>query len=962
VSRALLFVLAGVGAFLYAAAIVLVASSDTDDLPVIATAAIFAGVTFVVTGILATARRPENRTGPLMLAVGYLWSLGALTESSNGVTFTLGILLGQLAFAPLSQLLLSFPSGVLERRSERRLVAAVWAAVVTFPLLIVLVTPDVAPSCDDCPDNAFLLWENQTLGDVLGLLFAASGIALAVTIGVLLIRRYRAATPPLRRLLAPVYAFSLLTLGALVVANAVGSVWEPGGLVFGFVAVAFLSLVPIAFLGGLLRSRLARGSVANVVVAIGRGTPLRDALADALGDPSLSVAYWSERQREWVDEEGRALADPIAEPPRMASFVEHDGHRVAALVHDVSLADQPGLIEAVSAAASLQLANERLGAELRSQLALLDTAVNTAPSLLSVVDTHGRIRNFNRAVEQAVGVDDPEEIRGRLFWDVFIDPDEREGMRQRFLGSGPDFAPAVYENGFTNGKGERLVIQWSSAPIVEDGQVVAVVAGGLDITERKQRELELQLERDSTDTLVQTIPTLIVVTDDHGVVLLHEGRAGINRAFRDTLGWTDEQVGDRPFREFVAPGDAEALGVAIQAAVPEQPTAEQESRWRHADGRLVVVAWQAVTIPDPSEAGRRLVLVSGTDVTERKRRELELQRQRDFLDTVGESVPSLLVIVDTDAVIMPDSLNRPFRETFGWESEEAVGRSFLELVDPADQYAVLMAIAAAANGVERTDLEARWLPKDGGEPRVVAWTATPLPEVADRPLVLISGEDVTERKRQDEEIRASRKRIVQAADDARRRLERNLHDGAQQRLVSLSLSLRLAEAKLASDPAQAAEIIGGAREELAHALDELRELARGIHPAVLTERGLGAALEGVVLRTPLPVELELPAERLSPPVEAAAYYVISEALTNVAKYAEATSAHVRVTYDEGLELVHVEVADDGSGGADPEHGSGLRGLADRVAALDGTLLVESPQGVGTRIIAAIPVRDTVLSK
>jgi signal transduction histidine kinase len=228
--------------------------------------------------------------------------------------------------------------------------------------------------------------------------------------------------------------------------------------------------------------------------------------------------------------------------------------------------------------------------------------------------------------------------------------------------------------------------------------------------------------------------------------------------------------------------------------------------------------------------------------------------------------------------------------------------------------------------------------------------------------VLISGEDVTERKRQDEEIRASRKRIVQAADDARRRLERNLHDGAQQRLVSLSLSLRLAEAKLASDPEQAAAIIGGAREELAHALDELRELARGIHPAVLTERGLGAALEGVVLRTPLPVELELPAERLAPPVEAAAYYVISEALTNVAKYADATSAHVRVTYDQDLELVTVEVADDGSGGADPAQGSGLRGLADRVAALDGTLLVESPPGVGTRITAAIPVRDTVLAK
>jgi signal transduction histidine kinase len=249
-----------------------------------------------------------------------------------------------------------------------------------------------------------------------------------------------------------------------------------------------------------------------------------------------------------------------------------------------------------------------------------------------------------------------------------------------------------------------------------------------------------------------------------------------------------------------------------------------------------------------------------------------------------------------------------------------------------------------------------------GEPVIVAWTATPIPGHRGTPLVLISGVDVTLRKRQEEEIRASRARIVQAADDARRKLERNLHDGAQQRLVSLSLSLRLAEAKLASDPKQAGEILAGARDELAFAVDELRELARGIHPAVLTERGLAAALEGVVARTPLPVELELPGLRLPDQVEAAAYYVVSEALTNVAKYAGASAAHVRVLHDEELELVTVEVSDDGAGGADPGQGSGLRGLADRLAALDGTLDVESPAGEGTRVRAAIPVRDAVLSR
>ena len=951
---------AAAAAAVYAVSVVLLARTDHEDTTLLAAVAVFVGVGFVATGLVATARRPDNHTGPLMLATGFLWALPTLQAANGSAAFTVGYVLGEVGFAPFAHLLLAFPTGRLERSLDRAVVGAAWVTALLFPLLLALFDPTPVPGCEDCPANALLLADAPAAAVAAGLSFAIVATAVAGVLTVRLVHRYRSATPPLRRVLAPVYGISVLALATVVATNFAYSVSQPVGLVFSALAFVTVGLVPVAFLAGILRSRLARGSVANVVVAIGRGTPLRDALADALGDPSLTIAYWSDRRGAWVDEDGRPLPDVLAEGTRVASFVEHEGERVAALVHDASLLDEPGLIEAVSATASLQLASERVRAELRSQLAVLDTAINTAPSLLSVVDTEGRIRNFNRALVEATGVEDPESLRGEFFWNVFMDPEERDAMRERFHAAGPEWRPAVYENTFTNARGERLVIQWSSAPIVEDGRVVGIVAGGLDITERKRRELELQRERDSTDVLVQTIPTLIVVTDAAGTILEHEGRAGVNRAFRETLGWTDADVGGRPFAALVAPEDAPAVEAAVAAAVAGEPAAEQESRWLSADGFHVVVAWRATAMPDPSEAGRSLVLVSGTDVTERRRRRLELQRQRDFLDTVGESVPSLLVVVDTDARIEPDSLNRAFRETFGWTSEEAVGRSFLELVDPADQYAVLMAIAAAANGVERTDLEARWLPKDGGEPRTVAWTATPLPEVADRPLVLISGMDVTERKRHEEEIRASRARIVQAADDARRRLERNLHDGAQQRLVSLSLSLRLAETTLDRDPEQAAEILRGARTELAHALDELRELARGIHPAVLTERGLEAALEGVVARTPFPVELELPEGRLPAPVEAAAYYVVSEALTNVAKYAQASAAHVRVRFDEELELVTVEVADDGVGGADPEHGSGLRGLADRVAALDGTLLVESPPGEGTRILAAIPVRDAVL--
>jgi signal transduction histidine kinase len=226
---------------------------------------------------------------------------------------------------------------------------------------------------------------------------------------------------------------------------------------------------------------------------------------------------------------------------------------------------------------------------------------------------------------------------------------------------------------------------------------------------------------------------------------------------------------------------------------------------------------------------------------------------------------------------------------------------------------------------------------------------------------LVAANDITKRKRDENELRQSRARLLEAADAERRRLERNLHDGAQQRLVSLSLALRLVEQMLERDPHTAAEVLGAAAEELALALQELRELARGLHPAVLTDRGLAAALEALAERAPLPVEVEVElAERLPEPVEVAIYYVVSEALANVSKYAGASAAAVRVGCAAGM--VAVEVSDDGAGGADPGGGSGLRGLVDRVEALEGRLRVDSPPGQGTRVLATIPVRELQTSE
>jgi signal transduction histidine kinase len=517
---------------------------------------LLAGWSFVGSGLVAWARRPGNRTGPLMVLVGLTFLAGLLSAAGQPTVQAFGTWVRPLHLAVFTHLLLAFPGGRLDSRLAHGLVGAVY-----LDLAVLYHAP--------------LLLGDAGVGERLSSASFAFGAVLFLAASVLLVQRWRSGSRAWRRTVAPLLWTGTLSLALLAVFNADQFLSRPVGAVpmWAF-RVAFVA-IPFAFVAVLLRVRLARGSVAELVVELEEARPagaLRDALARALGDPSLAVAYWLPDEQRYVDLEGQPVELPGSGEGRRAMVVEREGRRVAAIVHDQALSDDPGLIRAAGAAAALALDNERLQAELRARF---------------------------------------------------------------------------------------------------------------------------------------------------------------------------------------------------------------------------------------------------------------------------------------------------------------------------------------------------------------------------------------------DELKASRARIVEAADQERKRIERNLHDGTQQRLTSVALALGLAESKLASDPSAAEASVRQAKQALETALTELRDLSHGIHPSVLTTRGLGPALEDLAYTAPFPVTVAAELNgRLPERVEAGAYYAVAEGLANIAKHARASTATVVLARERGR--LRLLVRDDGVGGADPARGSGLRGLADRLQALGGTLEVDSPTGRGTELRATIP--------
>ncbi len=342
------------------------------------------------------------------------------------------------------------------------------------------------------------------------------------------------------------------------------------------------------------------------------------------------------------------------------------------------------------------------------------------------------------------------------------------------------------------------------------------------------------------------------------------------------------------------------------------------------------------------------------ELIERRRAEQAVLAGEQRMRAVLEAALDCIVIIDHEGHIL--EFNPATERVFGLDAEAVRGREMAEMIVPPELRArhragLRRCVGGADSSLLDTRVETEGMRGDGTRfPVELTITRIAVPGPA-----LFTGylRDITERRRAEDELRASRARIVEAADAARRRIERDLHDGAQQHLVGVALSLRLVRQRLQDRETAAAELLDEAIDELALAADQLRELARGIHPAVLVEGGLEPALRGLLDRCPVPAKLlDTPGRRLEPAVEATAYFVVAEALTNVARYAHASHVEVSAGCRDGV--LDVSVADDGRGGADPGRGTGLLGLDDRLTALGGTLRIESQPGTGTVLRAEIP--------
>ena len=510
---------------------------------------------------------------------------------------------------------------------------------------------------------------------------------------------------------------------------------------------------------------------------------------------------------------------------------------------------------------------------------------------------------------------------------------------------------------------------------------------------------EFRLGDEFAAVLAETTQSLVCVLGEDGRVLL------FNDACERATGFArDEALGRRPADFLIPPEEQTAFAEVMAFIWRTGHSSPQVGHWLTKDGGRRLIAWSNRVVV-PTDGAPRYLVTTGIDLTDRARGGDEPILDDDAegkLVEVGQlareqrALRRVATLVASQA--SPDRVFHAVSEEsagvlevnacFVWRYEgddtaTIVGRFNRDGIEtfPLGMRMFADGASTAIGRVRETAAPARvedWGAMEGSfaelmlrtgyrstvaAPIVVAGTlwgavaigsAEPLPTDSELRLgafcELVSLAVASAQARED--LRSSRARIVRAGDDQRRRLERNLHDGAQQRLVAAALLLRVARTRLDGDTEAAVKLLADAQRELDSGLEELRELARGLHPGALTEHGLRGALGVLAERLPLRVELEVPEGRLDEHLEATAYFIVSETLTNVVRHAGATHARVVVAHDE--DALRLEIADDGRGGADTAKGTGLLGLRDRAEADGGTLVVVSPPGRGTVVTASLP--------
>ena len=480
-------------------------------------------------------------------------------------------------------------------------------------------------------------------------------------------------------------------------------------------------------------------------------------------------------------------------------------------------------------------------------------------------------------------------------------------------------------------------------------------------TQRPVRDVDAAA---SLSAILDCVAQPVWVVDPEGLIIYG------NQAALATLGYDDldELVGrnshDTMHYKHLDGSPYPAEDCPLASSIRNGVTNHTGEEWFvRRDGSMFPVSYVASPIETAKGTG---AVVAFSDIEERRRAEEGLREREAILAKVAQPVwvvdsrgrfhyanPAALEALGYSD--LSELKGKPGHATVHYKYPD--GRPYPEEECPITR--------ARLTGEKLADSE-DWLVRKDGSIMRIAFSSAPF-DLPDGPGSVTAFTDVEEHlaaeraarerdvaRARAAELRAARRRIIEAADAARARLERDLHDGAQQQLVNLALRLRIARGKLPAEPEQAARLLDDAIELTAEATTELRELAAGIHPAILTHRGIGPAVERLASRVAVDVAVvETPDGRLPAPVEASVYFVVSEALTNVAKHAGASAASVRVSASSGV--LAVEVSDDGAGGADMRAGTGLSGLADRVAALDGELTVTSPPGAGTTVYAEIPL-------